>query len=345
MMDQDWLVLDGSSGEGGGQILRTSLALSMITGQPVRLENIRANRSRPGLQRQHLAAVFAAAKVSKAMLDGAHLGSTELWFQPGRILHDEYEFDIGTAGSTTLVLQAVLPALWLADGGSWVRVVGGTHNEFAPPFEFFARSFLPVAARLGARAEATLVRPGYYPEGGGEIELRVEPVERWERLDLLERGELKRVSATAVVSHLAAHIAQRELHVVGQRLQLKPAALTAQRRDESEGPGNFVFVAVESEHVTEIATGFGRKGLPAEDVAAMAAADAKRYLDTTAPVGEHLADQLLLPLAIGAGGAFVTLEPTSHLRTNIETIQAFLPRVRIDVVQLDESRWLVDVAV
>jgi RNA 3'-terminal phosphate cyclase (ATP) len=345
MMDDEWLVLDGAAGEGGGQILRSALALSMITGQPLRLENVRAGRSRPGLQRQHLAAVFAAAKVSKAMLDGAHLGSTELWFQPGRIMHDEFEFDIGSAGSATLVLQTVLPALWLADGGSWVRVIGGTHNEFAPPFEFFSRSFLPLVARLGAHAEATLVRPGYYPEGGGEIELRVEPVEKWERLDLLERGELRRVSATAVVSHLPAHVAQRELHVIGQRLQLKPAFLTAQRRDESEGPGNFVFVAVESEHVTEIATGFGRKGLPAEDVAAYAAADARRYLDTTAAVGQHLADQLLLPLAIGAGGAFVTLEPTSHLRTNINTIQAFLPSVRIDVVQLDESRWLVDVAV
>jgi RNA 3'-terminal phosphate cyclase (ATP) len=148
----------------------------------------------------------------------------------------------------------------------------------------------------------------------------------------------------AVVSHLAAHIAQRETHVIGQRLQLKPSMLTAQRRDESVGPGNFTYVAIESEHVTEIATGFGRRGLPAEDVAAGAAADARRYLDGTAPVGEHLADQLLLPLAIGAGGAFVTFEPTPHLRTNIETIQYFLPEVRIDVVQLDDSRWLVDVA-
>jgi RNA 3'-terminal phosphate cyclase (ATP) len=147
-----------------------------------------------------------------------------------------------------------------------------------------------------------------------------------------------------VVSHLAAHIAQRELHVIGQRLQLKPAMLTAQRRDESEGPGNFTYVVIDSEHVTEVATGFGRRGLPAEDVAAGAAADARRYLDATAPVGEHLADQLLLPLAIGAGGAFVTVEPTSHLRTNIQTIQAFMPEVRIDVVQLDEGRWLVDVA-
>lgn len=344
-MDEEWLVLDGASGEGGGQILRTALALSMITGQPMRMEHIRAGRTRPGLQRQHLAAVFAAAKVSKAMLDGAHLGSQELWFQPGQIRHDEYEFEIGTAGSATLVLQTVLPALWLADGSSWVRVLGGTHNEFAPPFEFFTLSFLPLIRKLGGACEARLVRPGYYPEGGGEIDLRVEPVERWARLDLLERGELRRISATAVVSHLAAHIAQRELHVIGQRLQLKPSMLTAQRRDESEGPGNFTYIVIESEHITEVATGFGRLGLPAEDVAAGAAAEARRYLDSTAPVGEHLADQLLLPLAMGAGGAFVTMEPTSHLRTNIATIQAFLPEVRIDVVQLDERRWLVDVAV
>lgn len=343
-MEEDWLVLDGSSGEGGGQILRTSLALSMITGQPFGLENIRAGRTRPGLQRQHLAAVFAAAKVSKAMLDGAHLGSEELWFEPGRIAHDEYEFDIGSAGSSTLVLQTVLPALWMADGPSWVRVIGGTHNEFAPPFEFLSLSYLPVLQRMGANCEAKLMKPGYYPEGGGEIEVRVEPIERWERLDLLDRGETRKVSAVAVVSHLAAHIAQRELHVISQRLQLKPTMLTAQRRDESLGAGNFMYVAVESENVTEIATGFGRRGLPAEDVAANAAADARRYLDSTAPVGEHLADQLLLPLAIGAGGAFVTMEPTSHLRTNIATIEEFLPKVRIDIVQLDEQRWLVDVA-
>jgi len=343
-MDEDWLVLDGAAGEGGGQILRTSLALSMITGEPFRLENVRAGRARPGLQRQHLAAVFAAAKVSRAMLDGAHLGSQELWFQPGPVTHGEFEFDIGSAGSCTLLLQAILPALWLADGASWVRVIGGTHNEMAPPFEFFSLSYLPLLNRLGAAAEATLIKPGYYPEGGGEIELRVEPVEKWQRLDLLERGEVRRISAVAIVSHLAAHVAQRELHVIGQRLQLKPSMLTAQRRDESLGPGNFTYVSVECEHVTEIATGFGRRGLPAEDVAAGAAADARRYLDSTAPVGEHLADQLVLPLAIGAGGAFVTCEPTQHLRTNIETIRHFLPEVRIDIVQLDESRWLVDVA-
>jgi RNA 3'-terminal phosphate cyclase (ATP) len=156
-MDEDWLVLDGSSGEGGGQILRTALSLSMITGEPFGLENIRAGRTRPGLQRQHLAAVFAAAKVSKAMLDGAHLGSHELWFQPGNLADGDFEFDIGSAGSCTLLLQTVLPALWLADGPSTVRVIGGTHNEMAPPFEFFSLSFLPLMKRLGAECEAKLI--------------------------------------------------------------------------------------------------------------------------------------------------------------------------------------------
>ncbi|MBO0725661.1 MAG: RNA 3'-phosphate cyclase, partial [Blastocatellia bacterium] len=213
--------IDGSFGEGGGQILRTALGLSLFTGQPFRIEKIRAGRRNPGLLRQHLTAVKAAAKISQAEAQGAHIGSTQLTFTPGRVAPGRYQFAVGTAGSATLVLQTILPALLISDDQeqqTHLTLEGGTHNPFAPPFDFLVKAFLPLLERMGARIEARLERYGFYPAGGGRFEIAVTPVKKLEPIELNERGKILDRRATALVAHLPHSIAERELGVVHKKL-------------------------------------------------------------------------------------------------------------------------------
>jgi RNA 3'-terminal phosphate cyclase (ATP) len=316
--------IDGSRGEGGGQILRTSLALSLVTGLPFRMENIRANRSKPGLLRQHLTAVQAAVQVGGGRAEGDSLGSRDLVFEPGPVRPGSYRFAVGTAGSTTLVLQTVLPALLAASGPSELTLEGGTHNPFAPPFDFLAKAFLPLLARRGSKVDATLERPGFYPAGGGKFRVRIEPCSALAPIDLLERGEVCARRARALVANLPRHIAERELRAVARRLGWKDDELRAEEVRGSPGPGNILILEVESEKITEVFTGFGERGKSAERVADEAAGEAAEYLAAGAPVGKHLADQLLVPLAIAGGGRFLTLPLTPHARTNIDVIREFL---------------------
>jgi RNA 3'-terminal phosphate cyclase (ATP) len=335
------LTIDGSQGEGGGQILRTSLALSLVSGTPFRLHHIRAGRTKPGLMRQHLTSVQAAARVGGAEVDGAAIGSRELVFKPkgarsgdgllrpaeceSRAVAGEYRISIGTAGSTTLVFQTILPPLLLADGPSTLILEGGTHNIHAPPFDFLAKAFLPLVERLGGRVEAQLERPGFYPAGGGRCVFTIEPMaNRAGRLELLERGEIRRRTARALVSKLPGHIAERELRVVQRDLGWGDECMDVETVLDSPGPGNALMLEIESEHVTEVFTGFGSIGVPAEKVAEVAVEEAKRYLAGGVPVGEHLADQLLLPMALAGGGAFRTLPLSRHSVTNIDVIRMFL---------------------
>ena len=317
------LQLDGSRGEGGGQILRTSLALAMITGKSFQIRQIRAGRAKPGLMRQHLTAVNAAAKICDAKVDGAELRSQQLTFKPGTILPGDYRFDIGTAGSATLVLQTVLPALMVADGPSELTLCGGTHNIHAPPYDFLAKAFLPLLARMGPQVTATLIRPGFFPAGGGQVVVDIQPTQTLRPLELLDGGRLVRRHATATVSRLPRHIAERELATIRRKLDLSERELTV-NEVESPGPGNVVVVEIEREHITEVFTGFGQRGVKAEKVAAAVARETKHYLDAKAPVGEHLADQLLLPMAIAGHGCYQTTEPTLHTTTNVDTIREFL---------------------
>lgn len=316
--------IDGSRGEGGGQILRSALALSLVTGTPFRVVNVRAGRRRPGLMRQHLTAVLAAAQVGSARVTGAEIGSRELTFAPGPARAGDYRFSVGTAGSATLVLQTVFPALALARGRSTVTVEGGTHNPLAPPFDFLARAWLPLVARMGPRAVATLERPGFYPAGGGRLRVEVEPAPAFGRLELLERGALRGRRATAVVALLARTIAERELRALRARLGWDEALGSIEHVRDAVGPGNVVTVELESEHVTEVFTGFGEKGVSAERVGEAVAAEVRQYLAAEVPVGPHLADQLLLPMALGGGGTFRTVAPTSHTRTHAELLRTFL---------------------
>ncbi len=280
--------------------------------------------------RQHLTAARAAAEICGGELEGAELGSRALSFNPGSVLPDDYTFAIGTAGSCTLVLQTVLPPLLTAARESRVRIKGGTHNLGAPPFDFLARSFLPLLARMGAGVSLELVSYGFYPRGGGEIRARIVPAPRLGSLALTERGAWKRGYAEAYVATLPAHVAQRELEVVGRQLDWKRDQLHLRALPSDTGPGNVLTLTVEHENVTEVFTGFGERGVRAEDVARTAAGEAAAYLAARAPVGEHLADQLLLPMALGDGGVFVTTTATEHLRTNAAIVERFTARrVRI----------------
>jgi RNA 3'-terminal phosphate cyclase (ATP) len=334
----DLLAIDGSQGEGGGQILRTALALALYLGRAVRLTRIRAARPRPGLRPQHLAAVNAAAALSGARVEGAEKGSRQLVFAPGPVRPGEYVFDIGTAGSTTLVLQTLLPALATADRPSRLILEGGTHNPLAPSFDFLERAFLPVLRRMGARVEARLVRPGFYPAGGGRLEAEIEPVVSLAPLFLEQRGRLLGIRARVLIARLPQHIADRELAVLGQALDPPPEASWVETATGSRGPGNVVMVEVQSQELTEVFTGFGQRGVPAERVAAAVAAEVSRYLNAGVPVGEHLADQLLLPLALAGSGAIRTLRPSQHTRTNIAVIESFLP-VRFRCEQITDDDW------
>ncbi len=320
------IVIDGAAGEGGGQVLRTALALAMITGQPFRIENIRAGRPRPGLMRQHLTAVMAAAEICGGTTIGAEPKSTTLEFVPSCIRGGDYRFTIGTAGSTILVLQTILlPLLW-AEEPSRLVLEGGTHNPHAPSFAFLQQAFLPQLARMGAEVSATLVRPGFYPAGGGRIEVAVTPhAGGLQPLHVPARGDLRRAHAEALVVNLPGSIGERELAVIANRLQW-PAENLALRTDKlGEGPGNVLSLFLEFATLTQVLVAFGEQGIAAEAVATRAAKVASRLLaQEAAAVEPHLADQLLLPMALAGGGSFTTLALTQHATTNIDIIRRFL---------------------
>lgn len=325
-MKQDVIELDGAIG--GGQVLRSALSLSMLTGKTLRIHNIRARRARPGLLRQHLTAVLAAAQVCAARVSGAELGSRELTFEPGPIRGGDYRFAIGTAGSCTLVLQTLLPALLQAPAPSRVSISGGTHNPLAPPVDFLQQAWLPQLRRMGGQVELQLLRHGFVPAGGGELEAFIEP-STLQPLYLEQRGELLGRRAWALSAGLPEHVAERELRRVGTRLELPREHLSPVRLDEQCGPGNVLLLEFVCEHLTELFSGFGQSSLRAESVADRAIDQARDWLDSGAAVAEHLADQLLLPMALAGGGSFTTPRMSEHLQSNIRVIEAFLP-VRID---------------
>ena len=323
-MAAETIEIDGSQGEGGGQVLRTALAHSLHTRRPFRIVNVRAKRDKPGLLRQHLTSVLAAARLSNAEVSGAELGSSRIEFRPGALVPGDYEFAIGTAGSTSLVLQAVLPPLLVGAGRTRLRLFGGTHNSAAPPFEFFEQALAPLLRRMGAKLELELVRPGFYPAGGGEIVVTVEPVARLEPIELLERGAGRSHRALVRISNLRREIGAVELIGVEHVLGWPASEGRIESSRDALGPGNAVLLFVECEHVTEVFSSFGERGLPAERVGMAVAQEAKAWLDAGAPVGMHLADQLLVPLAMAGGGSFRASEATDHARTVVDVVNRFV---------------------
>ena len=319
------IIIDGSEGEGGGQILRNACALSLITGQPFRITNIRGKREKPGLMRQHLMAVTAACTIGSASCDGLDLGSTEIEFRPGAIRGGEYRFAVGSAGSTGLVLQTVLIPLLAADAPSRLVLEGGTHNMAAPPFDFIERCFLPVLERMGATVGVRLVRHGFFPRGGGVVEVEIVPA-RLRAIECVDRGALVAVSATALFAGLPRGIAERELRAARPLLDWPEAAFAVRELPEERGPGNALMLEARFEQATEIVTGFGKLGLTAESLAKTAAQRMAGYLRVGAFAGPYLADQLLLPFALAGEGAFTTVKPSQHSLTAAAIIERFTGR-------------------
>jgi RNA 3'-terminal phosphate cyclase (ATP) len=336
------LIIDGSQGEGGGQIIRTSLALSLVTGKPFRAEYVRANRDKPGLRQQHLTAVNAAAKVGNGTVEGAAVGATAFTFIPGVITPGDYTFSVGTAGSATLVFQTVLPPLMMASGPSIVRFEGGTHNVHAPPYDFLERTFLPLVCLTGPQVSIELGRYGFYPPGGGSFDVYIEPAAKSLRLDLLKLGRIRERRARALVVNLPASIAERELAVVKAKMAWSDEELHCEISDNAISRGTAVLIEIESENLTEVFTRIGERGVRAEVIAEKAAEEALLYLERQVPVGEHLADQLLIPLALAGGGSFATGPLTLHTKTNIEIIKKFL-NVDIAVVNLADGNHIITI--
>lgn len=317
------IIIDGSEGEGGGQVVRNALALSLVTGQPFRITNIRGRRDKPGLMRQHLTAVEAACAIGGAECEGVSIGSSEIAFTPGRTTPGEYRFAVGTAGSTSLVLQTILMPLLLADAPSRLVLEGGTHNMMAPPFEFIERAFLPIINRMGPKVSARLTRHGFFPRGGGRIEVDIIP-EKLVPIDCLDRGALKSVSATALFAGLPFEIAEREIKTARKLLpDWQEDAFSVRQLPEEQGPGNALLLEAAFEHVTEVVTGFGKLGVSAESLAHNAAQRMAGFLASDAFAGPYLADQMLLPFALAGGGSFTTVKPSQHAQTAADVIGRF----------------------
>lgn len=327
-MSKPTIELDGSFGEGGGQILRTSLALSLLTGQPFHLRNVRARRPKPGLQAQHLRSVVAAATIGGAKLRGASLGSTDLVFEPGEGKAGAYRFEIGTAGATGLVLHTIyLPLALRGTAPSEVTLTGGTHVTTSPTFHFLDGTWRRYLEMMGLQVSLRLDRPGFYPRGGGIVRAFVQPCPAPRGLTLGERSEV-RITGTSAVAGLDRGIARRQARRATHLLQ--HAGFQADIGEETweGGPGTVVVLRVETGSVPSIFVGLGARGKPAETVAEEAVAELLAYLQADdSLVDPHSADQLVLPLALAEGRSeYRTTAITRHLTTNIAVIKHFLPR-------------------
>ena len=319
--------IDASFGEGGGQIVRSALALSLVTRRAIRLTHIRARRPRPGLGAQHLKAVQAAAGVSDARVEGAAPGSQTLEFAPRALHGGAFEIAIGTAGSTLLVLQTVFVALAFARTASSITLSGGTHNPWSPPFQYVAWQWLPWLERIGCRGSVALERAGFYPAGGGRVRATIEPAARLEPLELVERGALKRIRGVSGCAGLALEVARRQSGCAAERLARHGVPLEiAEEEVDAASRGSYLVLSAEFERSRGVASALGAPGKRAEQVGEQAAASLERMIASGAAVDEHLADQLVVPLALAAGESRVTTaRVTRHLLSNAALVERFLP--------------------
>jgi RNA 3'-terminal phosphate cyclase (ATP) len=324
---QKFTIIDGEYGEGGGQILRTSLSLAVITGKPLKLVNIRGRRKKPGLRPQHLTAVRACASICGAKLEGAQLDATEITFAPGTVIPGSYEFHIGTAGAATLVLQTILPPLSMAKGESTLLISGGTHVPWSPPYHHVAQVLIPTLSQLGFRCTTQLKRWGWYPKGGGLIHARVKPHGPLKSFQLDQPFDFQYMSGISASSRLPEHIRVRQRKQLEARLQKAGIQGRVELLDvDAMNPGTLVFLVVQGKDSLAGFSSLGARGKRAEMVADEAADECFQFLDSKAACDPHLADQLLLYLA-GAPGKhhFTTSRVTQHLLTNAWVIEKFLP--------------------
>lgn len=322
--------IDGSKGEGGGQILRTSLALSCVLGLPFKMSNIRAGRDKPGLRPQHLTGLTAAGRISGASIRGDRVGSTEIYFEPGKVRGGPYLFEVGTAGSVALVLHTVFLPLALCGEESRLKIEGGTHVDWSPPFDHLELSWARALKAMGINVVPDLQRAGFYPKGGGRIDVKISPCERIDPAHWLERGNLKKLTVRAAVANLPEEIARRMISVSRQHARSMGISKDVLNEEIHRPPcineGAYFFLLAEFDSSCPPAgfAGLGRKGKRAEIVVEEAWKEFTDFMGTRAPIEPHLADQLLLPLAIAGGESrFVTSSVTDHLTTNAAVIEQF----------------------
>ena len=333
----EMITIDGSQGEGGGQILRTSLSLSAIYGQPFEMVNVRANREKPGLKRQHLTCVRAVAEICGAKVAGDEVGSMRLTFEPGPIRGGTYRFDIGTAGSVTLVAQTVVPVLLRADAPSEVTITGGTHVPFAPVWEFFAETYLPELRTMGAEVEAEMEQCGFYPAAGGVIKLRIKPFDESMKhpYRLMELGAFKGGRVVGVVSGISRGIAEAEVGIIAG--QFRDLGLQTEVREIAAfGPGNYCFAQLDYERASVVLSGVGTYNRSRKAVAHEVVSQMRDFLKAGKACEKHLADQLLAPLEVLVGcwwnpedesfwndWQLAVQRETEHYTTNQAVIAAF----------------------
>ncbi len=328
------LQIDGSHGEGGGQILRTAMALAGILRQPVEIHNVRSGRKKPGLRPQHLMAVKGMALITGAKVEGAEPGSMHLYFEPGQVVPGSYSLDVGTAGSTSLVLQTMIPVLLFAKRPSRVVITGGTHVPWSPSFHYLKEVFVPALQQMGGALRLDMERWGWYPKGGGKVIASISPVPQLSGVDLTWQGKLQDAYVLSAVSNLSMSIAERQRDQVLKRLrdqgggkQLRIELL----KGPSPGTGTVVFIRARFENGVAGFTSLGKRGKPAEKVADDACSDFFRFVASGAAVDDHLADQLVLYMALAKGrSSLIAGRITKHLVTNMWVIEQFLP-VRFEV--------------
>jgi len=334
--------IDGSIGEGGGQILRTSLSLSVITGQPVQIENIRAKRNKPGLLRQHLTALNSLSVISNANVTGNEIGSMSLAFEPKNITTGNFNFPVGSAGSTTLIFQTIFPVLMRKDAISNIIFEGGTHNPNAPSFDYVKNVFLPIVSKIGFQAKVEFGNYGFYPAGGGKWNVLIEKPKTLKPIELTKRGNLISNKVEVLHSNLDPKISIKQA-------KLLHSSLEKDLRDDikiisvnSDGPGNIIQAYFDYDNIDEMFLSFGIKALPSFKVVKDLIYDINKFTKSEAVVSKYLADQLLLPMSLGEGGIFTTLKPTKHTLTNIEIIKKFI-NIKISTKEIKQDLWEIEI--
>ncbi|MEE9337926.1 MAG: RNA 3'-terminal phosphate cyclase [Methylococcaceae bacterium] len=333
----DFIEIDGSQGEGGGQILRTSISLSACTGQAIKIINIRSGRKKPGLMRQHLCCVNAAAEVCNTKVKGASLGSKMLEFIPGDISAGNYHFSIGSAGSTCLVFQTVLPLFLLTKKPSTLIFTGGTHNPMAPSYDFLKNAFLPILAKMGLNYNMSIEQYGFFPVGGGSWRIDISPPKSYKKIEIETRGNLLKIEAKCISAGIPGHVTQREKKTLRTYSDWSNSSITTENV-KSLGSGNIVSILAVYENASEVIDSIGSVGVRAEKVARNALTSLEKYQSSNAPIGEYLAGQLLLPLSVTSGGAYVTGKLSEHTKTNIEVIKK-ITGSKIKLESVPKKQW------
>ncbi len=332
MIERKELTIDGRYGEGGGQILRTALTLSAIHKVPVHIDHIRGNRRKPGLRPQHLIAVDALATITGARVEGAKVDSHEIVFEPGEIMGGNYCFDIGTAGSTGLVIQTVIPVLLLGKIPSQIQITGGTHVPWSPSFHYLNAIFLPALKKMGGEVSLEIDKWGWYPKGGGRVRALVKNTQGLKAIHLSNRGKLLNLHILSAVSNLPLTIAERQRDQALKRIEylgLHPNISI--ENAPSPGQGTVLFLAAQFEGSIGGFTSLGERGKRAEKVADDACNEFIKFLDSKGIIDIHLADQLVLYMALARGrSTLITERITEHLLTNIWVIEQFFP-LKFDV--------------